>query len=151
VAETDILKLKPGQEVALSFVGVAQPVAGKVRLVEPQLDAQSRLGRVRIWIDDSSAVRSGMFADATILAERKEALVIPVSAASSAGGRQIAMRVTDGVVSRVEIVTGIRDGGLIEVVAGLAEGDTVVAKAGAFVRDGDRINPVPADAEQASN
>ncbi len=43
-------------------------------------------------------------------------------------------------------MTGIRDGGFVEIVEGLAVGDTVVAKAGAFVRDGDRINPVAASA-----
>ena len=32
----------------------------------------------------------------------------------------------------------------IEIVEGLSPGDTVVTKAGAFVRDGDKINPVPA-------
>ncbi len=40
------------------------------------------------------------------------------------------------------MTTGIRDGGWIEVSEGLAEGDLVVAKAGAFVRDGDMIQPV---------
>jgi len=30
----------------------------------------------------------------------------------------------------------------VEIVDGLAPGDLIVAKAGAFVRDGDRISPV---------
>ena len=42
------------------------------------------------------------------------------------------------------ITTGIRDGGWVEVVSGLAEGDQIVAKAGAFVTDGDKINPISA-------
>jgi HlyD family secretion protein len=33
---------------------------------------------------------------------------------------------------------------MVEITEGLAEGDLVVAKAGAFVRSGDRVNPVPA-------
>jgi HlyD family secretion protein len=48
----------------------------------------------------------------------------------------------DGVVERVAVETGIRDGGWIEIVPGLTGGDLVVAKAGAFVRAGDRITPV---------
>jgi HlyD family secretion protein len=40
------------------------------------------------------------------------------------------------------VKTGIQDGAFIEVTEGLKEGDLVVAKAGVFVRDGDRINPV---------
>ena len=41
-----------------------------------------------------------------------------------------------------QVKTGIQDGAFIQVTEGLAEGDKVVAKAGVFVRDGDRINPV---------
>ena len=58
-------------------------------------------------------------------------------------------RVRDGVVEIVPVVAGIRDGALVEVVSGLSRGDLVVAKSGAFVRDGDRINPVPAKAGEA--
>ena len=47
-------------------------------------------------------------------------------------------------VERAIVKTGIRDGGMVEIVEGLAEGDQVVLKAGAFVRAGDRITPVPA-------
>jgi HlyD family secretion protein len=44
----------------------------------------------------------------------------------------------------VPVQTGIRDSGWVEILSGLEAGDTIVTKAGAFVRDGDRINPVPA-------
>jgi HlyD family secretion protein len=46
------------------------------------------------------------------------------------------------VVERVAVRTGIRDGGMVEVLDGLAAGDQIVLKAGAFVRAGDTINPV---------
>jgi HlyD family secretion protein len=80
VAETDILKLKPELTARLRFVGIADPVAGTVRLVEPRVDAASRLGRVRIRIEDSSAVRAGMFADAEIIVSEAERVAIPVTA-----------------------------------------------------------------------
>ncbi len=47
------------------------------------------------------------------------------------------------VVERVGIETGVRERGFIEVASGLTAGDLVVAKAGSYVSDGDRINPVP--------
>jgi len=53
-------------------------------------------------------------------------------------------RVQDGLVTQVPVKTGIRDSGWVEILSGLEAGDTIVTKAGAFVRDGDRINPVPA-------
>jgi HlyD family secretion protein len=143
VAETDILKLKVGQPASLRFVGLADAVPGKVRLVEPRVDAASRLGRVRIWIEASDAVRSGMFADATIVVSEGDRAAIPVTALSGGTGGTFTMKVTDGLVERVAIRTGVRDHALVEVTEGLAVGDSVVTKAGAFVRDGDRINPVP--------
>jgi HlyD family secretion protein len=47
-------------------------------------------------------------------------------------------------VERVPVELGIREGGHVEIVSGVAAGDLVVTKAAAFVRDGDKINPVPA-------
>ena len=57
-------------------------------------------------------------------------------------GKTTVRKVADGTVEMVEIKTGIQDGAYIQVTEGLNDGDKVVAKAGVFVRDGDRINPV---------
>ena len=75
------------------------------------------------------------------MAER-EALAVPVSAMDG----DAVLRVTaGGTVERAPVTTGIREGGLIEITSGLFAGDVIVARAGAFVRPGDRINPVPAE------
>ena len=143
VAETDLMRLATGQNVRLRAVGATEPLTGTIRLVEPEIDTTSRLGRVRISIAESGRVVSGMFVDAEILVAERQAVAVPVTAVgSSPEGAQV-MKVTDGLVSRVLVETGIRDGGWVEIISGLAAGDTVVTKAGAFVRDGDRINPVP--------
>ena len=99
---------------------------------------------LRINIDAPDTVRSGMFAEAEVIAAQRNGLVVPVTALGSMDGETVVMKVTDGVVSRVVVKTGIRDGAIVEIIEGLAAGDTVVTKAGAFVREGDRINPVPA-------
>jgi HlyD family secretion protein len=103
---------------------------------------------VRISVEDSTLVRDGMFAEAEILIAERTALAAPVTAIAADGS---ALRVADGVVERVRVVTGIRDGAMVEIREGLALGDLLVARAGAFVRPGDRINPIPADAPVASN
>ncbi|MGL5008856.1 MAG: efflux RND transporter periplasmic adaptor subunit [Paracoccaceae bacterium] len=144
VAEVDMLRLAVGQPASLRMVGLGAPLAGSVRLVEPAIDTTTRLGRVRISIEDPATVRSGMFAEAEVIAAEHEALAIPVTALGTADGKPVVMKVTDGAVTRVAVVPGIRDGALVEILEGLSEGDMVVTKAGAFVRDGDRINPVPA-------
>ena len=144
VAEADLLRLASGQKATLRLVGAAEPLSGSVRLVEPTIDAVTRQGRLRIALEPEANVRSGMFVDAEILAAEREALAVPVTAVGSGAEGSTVMRVTDGLVTRVPVVTGIRDGSWIEIREGLQPGDQVVMKAGAFVRDGDRVNPVPA-------
>lgn len=143
LAEVDLPRIAAGQTVRMRSIGFSDPLTGSVRLVEPTIDTATRLGRARISIDGDDAVRSGMFMDAEILIAERDALSVPVTAVGSSAEGSTVMKVADGVVSRVLVKTGIRDGGWIEVLEGIAPGDTIVTKAGAFVRDGDRINPVP--------
>ena len=146
VAEADLVRLAPGQGATLSLVGNPARLAGTVRLVEPAIDTATRLGRARITIDDDAAVRSGMYAEAAILVTEREALALPVTAIGATAGKSTVMLIRDGVAHVQPVTTGIRDNGWVEITEGLAAGDTVVTKAGAFVRDGDHINPVPAAA-----
>ena len=86
-----------------------------------------------------------MFADAAIVTQQKEAVTLPVSAIGINAKGTTALLVRDSRVEEVQVVTGVREGNLVEIVSGVAEGDLVVARAGAFVRNGDRINPVRVD------
>jgi HlyD family secretion protein len=144
VSESDLVKLQVGQTAELTIVGATAPLMGTVRLVEPTIDPVTRLGRVRISFDDSSAVRSGMFVEAAILVAERETLAVPVTAVGAFNGKATVMAVDKDIAGRREVATGIRTGGWIEIISGLTAGDTVVTKAGAFVRQGDHINPVPA-------
>ena len=137
VAESDILRLAPGQKVRMQVAGLSAPLAGTVRLVEPT-------------VDQSETVRSGMFAAAEVVVQTRTGLAVPISAIGGGAEGATALRVRDGVVSQVPVTLGVRDGDRVEVLDGLSEGDLVVAKAGAFVRDGDRINPVLADPAAAA-
>lgn len=148
VTEADLLRIVPGQSATLRALGQPLPVTGTVRLVEPSVDPATRLGRIRVAVDDSTLVRDGMFAEVEVTIAERTALAAPVTAIAADGS---ALRVTDGLVERAPVVTGIRDGALVEIREGLAAGDQLVARAGAFVRPGDRINPIPADAPVASN
>ena len=147
VAEADLARVAADQTATLSLASGSASVEGRVRLVEPTIDLASRLGRARIWIAANPDVRSGMFAEADILITTRDTLAVPVTAVGSSGDATTVMVVRDGLVARVEVKTGIRDGGWVEILSGLSQGDLIVAKAGAFVADGDRINPIPSPAE----
>ena len=147
VAEADLVRLAAGQTAQMKAVGTAEALVGVVRLVEPTIDATSRLGRVRITLDRPELVRSGMFVDATVLVVERKTSAVPVTAVGSGADGSTVMRVRDGLVERVSVTTGIRDAGMIEITSGVVPGDLIVTKAAAFVRDGDKINPVLAQVE----
>lgn len=142
LSERDVLRLSVGQPVTMTSVNATEALTGELRLIEPQIDSVTRLGRARISIDKPDLLRSGMFVDAEIRIAERETIAVPVTAVGSSEGEATVMRVRDGTVERLVVETGIRDAGMVEILSGLAVGDTVVTKAAAFVRDGDKINPV---------
>lgn len=148
IAESDLVRLQPGMVALIRVVGASEPLRGTVRLVEPGVSTTTRLGVVRITLDNARTVRAGMYADAEIILAEREGLAVPVSAVGAAPDGYSVMRVAaDGTVKRVLVETGIRDRGMVEIVSGLFSGDRIVTKAGAFVRDGDKVNPVLAAVE----
>ncbi|TCM58313.1 HlyD family secretion protein [Rhizobium sp. PP-F2F-G48] len=146
VSEGDLLKLAVGQKASLKLADSSVTLDGKIRLISPTVDADTRLGTVFISILDPEKARVGMYANADITVEEKQALALPLTAVTSGKTETVVRKVRDGVVEMARIETGIQDGRYIEIVSGLSEGDEVVAKAGAYVRDGDRITPVKAAA-----
>lgn len=143
ISEGDLLRVLPGMVATLRLSSSPDPVVGAVRLVEPTIDSATRLGRIRIAIADKSKIRAGMFVEATILVAERSGIAIPVTALGSYQGQASVMLVEDGTTRRQIVSTGIRDGGWIEITEGLDAGMSVVTKAGSFVRNGDRINPIP--------
>ncbi|MCC5975079.1 MAG: efflux RND transporter periplasmic adaptor subunit, partial [Rubellimicrobium sp.] len=117
--------------------------------IAPTIDTTTRLGEARISLDQPEALRPGLFLSAEILIDEVEMLAVPVSAVGAADGATVMQVSPDGVVSRVPVVTGVRDGPLIGVVEGIGANEMVVTRAGAFVRHGDRITPVHDDVTAA--
>jgi HlyD family secretion protein len=155
LAETDIGKIKKDQKATIRVAGNRAGIDGVVRLVSPTVDASTRLGAVHIVVDATSGARAGMFASAEVIVAQTTALALPQSAVTSGRDGSVARKVEGDVVKQAKIETGIQDSGFVEIISGLNAGDKVVAKAGAFVRDGDRIAPVEAKnteaQKQASN
>ncbi|SIQ32115.1 HlyD family secretion protein [Rhizobium sp. RU20A] len=151
LSETDIQKIKVGQPATVTVAGGTTAIEGKVRLVSPTVDPVTRLGAVHIVVSGDQGARAGMYASAEIVIREEEGLALPLSAITSGRDGSFARAVENGVVKQVKIETGIQDGGFIEIVSGLKAGDLVVAKAGAFVRDGDKIKPIRSEETQAAS
>jgi len=145
VTETLLPELKVGQKVTVQPAGSTATVDGVVRLVLPEINAATRLGKARIALPDGQDLRVGAFARGTIEVAKSEGLVLPVTAVTDDSGAPTVQVVKDGVVDTREVKTGLTDAGLIEVTDGLAEGEMVVSKAGTFLRGGDKVKPQVTD------
>nr|WP_246364921.1 efflux RND transporter periplasmic adaptor subunit [Gellertiella hungarica] len=142
VSESDILPLKAGQKAIIMLAGAAREISGSVRLVSPTIDPATRLGTVHIAIDDDNQARSGMYGSASIVTAEEKGVALPLTAITTGEEGTTVRKVENNTVKLVSVETGIQDGNMIEIRKGLKAGDEVVAKAGAYVRDGDRIQPV---------
>jgi RND family efflux transporter MFP subunit len=145
VIETELGLLSPGDPVELDVAGLG-PVAGTVRMISPVVDPASRLGSLRIALEAREGLRPGLFAGGWVEVDRRLALAVPASAVITVGEDSHVLRVVDGVIERRAIVAGLLWQDWREVVEGLEPGDQVVARAGAFFGDGDRVRPVAAEA-----
>ena len=142
VSEGDLLKLKPGQVVHMTVAGTSTRVEGTVRTIEPVIDATTRLGTVKISIENPDIARIGMYASAEVIVSERKVLSLPLTAVTAEDGSMVVRRVVDGVVTLTKVKTGVQDGDFVEISEGLKPKDIVVEKAGAYVRNGDRVAPV---------
>ena len=142
IAEADMHRIAEGQPVLISLIGARKPVEGTIRLIEPTLNTTTRLGMARIDITGGANLRAGMFADAEIIVATRNAITVPVTSVNMGRDGADVLKIENGIATRTVVTTGIREGGMVEISDGLARGDLIVAKAGAFVRNGDRITPV---------
>ena len=148
VTETRVGAVKEGQQARVDAPGVT--VAGTVRLVSPEIDKATRLGRVRIYLGDNPALRIGSFARGTIEVARSRGLAVPASAVLYGPDGVVVQVVRDNRVRTQRIVPGLAAGALVEVREGLSQDDLVVARSGTFLRDGDAVRPVLADKTKLS-
>ncbi|MCK5551059.1 MAG: efflux RND transporter periplasmic adaptor subunit [Hyphomicrobiaceae bacterium] len=141
VIETELARIHVGQKARIDVAGVGE-VTGTVRLVSPEVNKDTRLGRVRIFLGDDPKLRIGGFARGVIDTAEARGLSVPTAAVVFDSSGAFVQVVRDGRVERRVIETGLVAAGLVEVREGLALGDVVVAKAGTFLRDGDAVRPV---------
>jgi RND family efflux transporter MFP subunit len=143
VPEQSVAKLAIGMPAQLKLPGLDRPVSGRVRLVNQEVDKASRTGKVRIALDDVSHAHVGAFASGSVELARREGVGVPATALERDGDGARLDVVRDGKVDLRQVKAGIADGDWVEIQAGVTEGESVVARAAAFLRPGDRVRPTP--------
>lgn len=167
VDEADIARVSDGQtgkpksEAAISLYAFAKTVfRGEVTEVLPDADRQRRAFVAKISFSaPPPELRSGMTAEVNIVTARHDAVLLAPSSAESEGSVWV---LANGRVERRAIQVGIRDLLRLEVVSGLAEGESVViegrdklapgSRVSATVRPADKREPLPdaADVSQTT-
>ncbi len=138
IDEIDISQIAVGQEVLITLDALPdEEIAGHVEAIAPTASADSDGGVVSyvvtVAIEPTDALlRPGMSANTTITTDRNDnALIVPnryIQIDRENGKMYVERLEEDGLTSRVEIETGMRDELSSEVVAGLEEGDTLVLR-----------------------
>ncbi|MBC9882041.1 HlyD family efflux transporter periplasmic adaptor subunit [Bradyrhizobium sp. INPA01-394B] len=143
VATNDVRKLAVNQPTTVRIAG-AGDIDGKVRRIGPTVEPNIQQGMVYIGISSQKRLLLNASGRALIKTGQSCNVAVPLTAVqySSAGTVVQVIRRNRVETKRVEI--GLMSGGNIEVRDGLNEGDIVVARAGALLREGDPVRPVMA-------
>jgi HlyD family secretion protein len=149
VDEKNLSLLRVGQPAQASADAFPDLVFGAtVALIAPAVDPARGTVEVRLAVPDPPPVlRADMTVSINVEVGRKgAALVIPADVVRDPTGEPWVLAVAGRRAERRPIRLGMRGDGLVEVEAGLAAGDAVVAPAAGFVAAGERVRarPVPA-------
>lgn len=147
VAEQDLARLKVGQSADVTPVGGATSYTGRIWLIDPVIDTNSRQGIARIEVAYAPGLRVGAFARARISAGQASRPLLPQSAVlADTDGNFVLVLGKDNKVERRAVTVGtINDQG-VGIASGLTGREKVVASAGAFLKPGDKVRPVMATA-----
>jgi multidrug efflux pump subunit AcrA (membrane-fusion protein) len=133
-------KLSPGATVRISRDDAADLI-GRVRLVAPEIDRATQLGRVRISVTNNPSLKVGMFARASIDAKRSCGVAVPKTAID-----HLTVQVVKGnTVETRRVRVGLTSDSQTEILEGVDVGEIVVADAGSSLHDGDQIKTMFAD------
>jgi len=145
VPVADLGRLAPGQAVEVTPLGM-QPLPGRVRTVSPVGESATQLGTVRILVDRGrlkpDQLPWGKFARGIVSVGARCGLAVPFASLSNGPDGTSVYVASDDRVEARPVTTGLSSDEIIEIRSGVAANDLVVLKAGAFLREGDRIRPV---------
>jgi RND family efflux transporter MFP subunit len=126
VNEEDIARVKSGLTALLRNDGFVEPLQGQVADVTPKGDPLTKTFRVYLALPDTTPLRIGMSVEANIITQEvANAVLVPSEAVR---GNAVFM-VENGVVVRKPVTIGIRGARMVEIKAGLKDGDRIISPA----------------------
>jgi HlyD family secretion protein len=134
-------RLSADQPAKIKVVGLDE-VSGRVLSVSATIDPVTQLGQVRIAIPHSPLVRIGAYARATIELDNSCGVAVPLSALLFGPEGPVVQMIRNDRVETRRITIGVPAKNNVQIRDGVSEGDLIVVRAGAFLREGDRVRPV---------
>ncbi|MBX3147244.1 MAG: efflux RND transporter periplasmic adaptor subunit [Gemmatimonadales bacterium] len=143
VPVTAVSALKPGTPVPFAVDGYPdRRFEGKVTRINPAVDPATRQVRITVGLPNASGrLVAGLFAQGQVGTVQRDGIVVPTSAVDRRGIRPTVTRIAGGVAQRIEVTLGIEDQAReqIEVIEGIAAGDTVITGAARGIQPGTRV------------
>ena len=145
VPETWLARLERDLPVeAHSAAWAGQVFRGRVASIDTRVDPISRTVTVRALVpNETGSLRPGMFLTVTLLRDDVTALVVPEQAMVPERSQQFVFVVDDaGRVEKRAVRSGRRRPGQVEILAGLEDGERVIAEGTQKVRSGEAVEIV---------
>jgi HlyD family secretion protein len=147
VAESNLDKVHVGQPCEISRDAIRDKrFAGKVHMIVPTADRTKATVLTKVkFLETDDRILPEMSAKVAFLSQplkpsaRQPRLIIPKAALVKRKGRSYSFVVTGNRVKLVPITVGLRMNNLVEIKKGLSEGDRIVLKPPASLRDGSRV------------
>lgn len=152
IPEIFLTEVAEGMHIeALSHVYPDRSFAGDVASIDTRLDPVTRSVQVRAMLPNPDGMlKPGMFLTVNLQRDRGEVLVAPEEAIVPERGNQFVFLVRDGVAEKRAVTLGRRVPGLVEIVNGLAAGDTVITEGTHKVRNGTQVEVLNQQAAEKS-
>ncbi|MGD9537274.1 MAG: efflux RND transporter periplasmic adaptor subunit [Alphaproteobacteria bacterium] len=146
VPEIFLPAVSVGKKVLLSIDAYPdRTFEGEVYAIDPLIDTAGRSIVMRARVPNAEgALRPGLFARVSLtLTVNQNAIFVPEEAIVPIGENRFLFRVVDGKAAFTPVKTGLRGGGMVEIVEGLAPSDVVITAGVLKIYDGAAVQPVP--------
>jgi len=137
----DLSKLAIDQPAKVKIVG-ADEVDGKVRRIAATIEPNTQLGQVFVAVDPGKRLLSNASGRAMIKTGESCGISVPLTAVLYGTAGTVVQVVRRQMVETKRVEVGLMSGGNVEIREGLQDGDVIVARAGALLREGDPVRPV---------
>ena len=142
VPETLLSVIRRGQTIeARSAAYPDEPFRGQIATIDPVIDPNTRAARVRARLPNPDGrLKPGMLLTVAIETQPRMGLSVPELAVIGEGDERYVFTVDEeGVAKRVQVRTGLRSGGRVEIVEGLQPGQRVVTEGVVKLADGMKV------------